>query len=137
MSRNVRMELPLWQGNEYVFSCLTLNWVLLMLEQYGCPNTSTHKNDFSLTPFFSNPIQLYQNVAFDNHFKSLRVSLSSANIWNKDVKICLPFSLQHWESSCVSWIKKYSYCRKISFCYLKNLSLTLINYNFNVIINSM
>ena len=59
MSRNVGMELPIWKGNEnfqWVFSCSTLNWMLLILEQYGCPNTSTPKNDFSLTPFLSNSI---------------------------------------------------------------------------------
>ena len=52
MSRNVGIELPIWQGNEHVFSCSTLNWLLLMLDQYGCPNTSTLKNDFSVTQFF-------------------------------------------------------------------------------------
>ena len=56
MSRNVTMGLPIWQGNEHVFSCSTLKWVLSVLEQYGCPNTNTPKNDFSLTPFFSNSI---------------------------------------------------------------------------------
>ena len=40
------MELPVWQGNGQVFSCSTLNSVLLMLEQYRCPNTSTSKNYF-------------------------------------------------------------------------------------------
>ena len=40
------MELPIWQGNGQVFSCSTLISVLLMLEQYGWPNTSTPKNDF-------------------------------------------------------------------------------------------
>ena len=53
MSQNVRMELPIWQGNEHVFLCSTLKWVLSMLEQHGCPNTSTPKNDFSQTPFNS------------------------------------------------------------------------------------
>ena len=122
MSRNVGMELTKWQENEHKFSCTTLNWLLLMLEQYGCPNTSTAKNYFSLTPFFSNS---------DSHFMSLRVSLSFANIWNKDVKLCLPLSLQHGEISCASWVKKYNYYREISFCHPKNLGLR------RVIINSM
>ena len=54
--RNVGIELSIRQGNEHVFSCSMLNLMLLMLKQYECPNTSTPKNDFSLTPFFSNSI---------------------------------------------------------------------------------
>ena len=49
------MELPILQGSGHVFLCSTLNSVLLMLE-HGCPNASTPKNAFSLTPFFSNSI---------------------------------------------------------------------------------
>ena len=48
-----------WNGADYMtrkWTCSTLNSMLLMLEQYGCPNTSTPKNDFCLTPFFSNSI---------------------------------------------------------------------------------
>ena len=50
MSLNVGMELPTWQGNRNVFSCSALNSVLLLLEQYGCPNIRNLKKDFSLTP---------------------------------------------------------------------------------------
>ena len=36
-------------------------------------------------------------IALDSHFKILRVSLSSTNIWNKEMETFLPFSLQHGE----------------------------------------
>ena len=51
-SLNVGMELSIWQGNEHVYSCSALNSVLLLPEQYGCPNTSTPKNDFPLNTVF-------------------------------------------------------------------------------------
>ena len=54
MSLNAWILLPIWQGNGYVFSQSGLNSVLLLPEQYGCPSTSTPKNDFSLTLFFYN-----------------------------------------------------------------------------------
>ena len=52
MSLNAGMLLPISHGNGHVFSCSALNSVLFLLEQCGCPNTSTPKNDFSLTLFF-------------------------------------------------------------------------------------
>ena len=56
LTLNVGIELPVWQGNRHVFSCSGLHSVLLLLEQYRCPNTSTPKIDFSLTPFFPHSI---------------------------------------------------------------------------------
>ena len=50
MSLNVVMELPIWEGNEHLFSCSVLaQAVLKLLERYGCPNTCAPNNDFCLS----------------------------------------------------------------------------------------
>ena len=94
-----------WNGAAYITRKWTCIFVLnIKLSAVNAQAIWMPKHYYSQKWLFSNSIflqihLLYQYVAFDSHFRSLRVSLLL------DVKTCLLFSLQRRENSCVSWIK--------------------------------